>query len=298
MAERTYLARRLAEYVTGLDASDPKSRGSQAAVDALADARIVGLGEATHGTYEFFELRRRIVEHLVTELDYRLFGLEANFTETLAIDDYVVHGKGDPRTALEGLGLWPWNVEEMLALVEWLREFNVDRAAEDRVRFYGFDIQFVESAASAVREYLSGVDSDALAVVDDDLRLLESKDVRGERYGVAEEHLDSVETTVAALVDRFDRRGDEYAVKTSQAAFNLVRQHPPNDRTGYRVRERQSRGRQAARSGEPARRTHGRDRRVDPGLRGYQPDRALGAQRSPLQRRNRGRPLGGVHADG
>ncbi|MEM4781447.1 MAG: erythromycin esterase family protein [Halalkalicoccus sp.] len=225
MSDDTSSEQGLAEHTSGLSTSDPETDPSDLRPlrDALANARVVGLGEATHGTREFCELRHRVVRLLVENLDYRLFGLEAGFTETLAIDNYVVRGEGDPREALAGLDLWPWNTEEMLALVEWLREFNADRPLDDRVRFYGFDAQFVEKPVVAVREYLSAVDPDGLAEIADDICSLESKDVRGERYAVAKEHVDAAEATVAALTDRFERREDEYVDTTSRNAYDLAR---------------------------------------------------------------------------
>lgn len=225
MVGGTPLARRLDEYTTALATSDPELElvDLRPILDMLTNARVVGLGEATHGTHEFFELRRRVLRLLVEELDFRLIGLEAGFAETLAVDDYVVHGEGDPREALASLDLWPWNVEEMLALVEWLRRFNADRPAEDRVRFYGFDAQFVEEPAAAIREYLSAADSGFLTEVDDNLRSLESEGIRGQRYNIAEEHLDTAMSTTAALVDRFERLEGEYVAETSRGAYDLAR---------------------------------------------------------------------------
>jgi erythromycin esterase len=55
----------------------------------IGDARIVSLGEATHGTREFFQLKHRLLEFLVTELDFAIFGIEANYPECLRINDYV-----------------------------------------------------------------------------------------------------------------------------------------------------------------------------------------------------------------
>lgn len=88
-------------------------------------------------------------------------------------------------------------------------EFNTDRPNDDVVLFYGFDAQFVEGPATAVREYLADVDPEFIADVDDNLRLLESEAVRGERYNVAAEHVDVAEATVAVIADRFERRADD-----------------------------------------------------------------------------------------
>jgi erythromycin esterase len=82
----------LAEHVVALDGIDPGAdlldlRGLE---DVFADRRVIGLNEATHGTREFFQFKHRLVRFLVKELGSRPFGIEANFSETLPLDTYVV----------------------------------------------------------------------------------------------------------------------------------------------------------------------------------------------------------------
>src|SRR5262245_265918 len=68
----------------------------------IGNARIVALGEATHGTREFFQLKHRLLEFLVTEMGFTTFAMEANWPESLAVNDYVQHGRGDPAKVLAG----------------------------------------------------------------------------------------------------------------------------------------------------------------------------------------------------
>ena len=75
---------------------------------AIGSARLVALGEATHGTKEFFQFKHRMFEFLVEEMGFTVFGIEANWPESLAINDYVVNGTGDPAAALAGLHFWTW----------------------------------------------------------------------------------------------------------------------------------------------------------------------------------------------
>ena len=92
----------------------------------IGDARIVSVGEATHGTREFFQLKHRLFEYLATELGFTIFAIEANWPESLAIDEYVQTGKGDPQKALDGIYFWTWNTEEVLDLIRWMRRYNED----------------------------------------------------------------------------------------------------------------------------------------------------------------------------
>lgn len=128
-----------------------------AGLDAtLAGASVVGLGEATHGTREFFQLKHRLLEHLVEQHGFSVFALEASRAECRAIDRYVQTGEGDPRAALAGIHFWTWNTEEVLALVEWMRRYNASHPR--KLRFVGFDVQTSETAAAGVLAFLEQVD--------------------------------------------------------------------------------------------------------------------------------------------
>ncbi len=105
----------------------------------IGDARVVGLGEATHGTREFFQLKHRLFQYLVEELGFRTFAIEAKFEESLAIDRYIKSGEGDAEELVNGLGFWTWDTEEVIELVRWMRAYN-SRGGE-QLNFYGFDVQ-------------------------------------------------------------------------------------------------------------------------------------------------------------
>jgi erythromycin esterase len=119
----------------------------------IGNARIVSLGEATHGTREFFQLKHRLLEYLVAELEFTMFGIEANYPECLRVNDYVLNGTGDPAAALAGTHFWTWDTEEVLALIEWIRSWN--RSHARNIKFYGFDMQFPAEAALGVLDYLA-----------------------------------------------------------------------------------------------------------------------------------------------
>jgi hypothetical protein len=72
----------------------------------IGNARVVALGEATHGSREFFQLKHRVLEYLVARQSFTVFAIEANQPECRAINDYVLHGTGDPKAALDGIYFW------------------------------------------------------------------------------------------------------------------------------------------------------------------------------------------------
>ncbi|KAF0649599.1 MULTISPECIES: erythromycin esterase family protein [Streptomyces] len=126
----------LSGLVPGGDGSDLR-----ALAGVLEGVRVVGLGEATHGTREFFQLKHRLLEYLVTELGFTVLAMEASASAAPAVDAYVRDGVGDPAKAITDLGFWTWRTEEVLAVVEWMRAYNRGRPSARRVRFAGVDPQ-------------------------------------------------------------------------------------------------------------------------------------------------------------
>lgn len=126
----------------------------------VGDARVVGLGEATHGTREFFTMKHRLVEYLVTRMGFDVFALEASMPHAEAIDTYVLGEPGDAAGLIAGLGFWTWHTEEVRDLVEWLRARN-RLGGVAPVGFAGFDLQSPTGSCLHVLGYLDTVDPPA-----------------------------------------------------------------------------------------------------------------------------------------
>jgi erythromycin esterase len=129
--------------------------------DMVGNARVVSLGEATHGTREFFLMKHRILEFLVKEMEFNVFAIEATWPEANRINDYVHTGHGDPETLLSGLYFWTWNTEEVLEMILWMREHNQNPGDDPTVSFLGFDMQFPGMAIYNVEMFLQAVDPSA-----------------------------------------------------------------------------------------------------------------------------------------
>lgn len=120
----------------------------------LRGARIVGLGESTRGTAEFFRLKHRIVEFLVREEGFTTLAMEASESAARAVDAYVRHGVSDPARLVARLGFWTWRTQEMVDLVAWLRAHNRGLPEERRVRFVGVDPQRGADSVEAITAFL------------------------------------------------------------------------------------------------------------------------------------------------
>ncbi|WP_235783596.1 erythromycin esterase family protein [Amycolatopsis orientalis] len=106
----------------------------------IGAAKVVGLGEATHGSHEFFTMKERVFRYLVEEKGFRAFALELSWSAGLEIDEYVQNGHGDARElAKRTLAGSPWDREEFVSLIRWMRDYN--RAHPGRtVHFVGDDL--------------------------------------------------------------------------------------------------------------------------------------------------------------
>ncbi len=127
----------------------------------VGNARIVSLGEATHGTREFFQLKHRMLEFLASEMGFTIFSIEANMPEAYRLNDYVLTGRGDPARLLKGMYFWTWNTQEVLDMILWMREFN--KSGKGRVEFTGFDMQTPTVALEIVRDFAIKADPEYAA---------------------------------------------------------------------------------------------------------------------------------------
>ncbi|GJQ29209.1 MAG: hypothetical protein HBSAPP03_10930 [Phycisphaerae bacterium] len=135
----------------------------------VGDARIVSLGEPTHGTRECFQFKHRLVEYLVRELGFSIFAIEANMPEADRLTSYVLGGEGDPRALIAGMYFWTWDTEEVLAMVEWMRGYNAaqrEAGREQRITFTGFDMQTEPIAMANARAFVERVEPAYLPALD------------------------------------------------------------------------------------------------------------------------------------
>jgi len=107
---------------------------------------IVSVGEATHGSSEFFKIKHKLFKYLVEEKGFTIFALEANMAEAERLNRYIATGEGNPNQLLARLGYWVWNTQEFLDLVIWMKEYNTNHTP--KIKFTGFDMQSFNYALS------------------------------------------------------------------------------------------------------------------------------------------------------
>jgi erythromycin esterase len=139
--------------------ADPQaSRGDLAPLQQMiGSAHLVGLGEDTHGTREFFLMKHRIVEMLVTDMGFTTFAIEAAAPEANDLNRYLLTGEGNPKVLLSRLYFWTWNTREVADMIEWMREWNAGAAPSRRVQFLGFDTQYPGGAMDSVQAFVTRI---------------------------------------------------------------------------------------------------------------------------------------------
>lgn len=133
----------------------------------IGDARFVLLGEASHGTHDFYHARARITERLIAEREFTAVAVEADWPDAYRVNRYV-RGLGDDTDSTQALTgftrfpTWMWRNSDVVAFIDWLRSFNKSLPAHaSAVGFYGLDLYSLFTSIDEVLRYLEGVDPEA-----------------------------------------------------------------------------------------------------------------------------------------
>jgi erythromycin esterase-like protein len=160
-------------------------------LDAIgADARLVLLGEASHGTHEFYRIRGELTQALIRERGFTHVAVEADWPDAYRANRWVrgVSDERGPEAALADFTRfprWMWRNTELVAFLRWLRAHNAARREEERCGFYGLDLYSLHRSIEHVLAYLDKVDPDAAARARERYSCLEAFDEDPQAYGWA-----------------------------------------------------------------------------------------------------------------
>ena len=182
-------------------------------MEQIGDARYVLLGEASHGTSDYYVWRARISQRLIQEKGFSFIAVEGDWPDCFQVNRYV-KGRpdvgGNPQAVLRGFTRWPtwmWGNWEVVALAEWLRRHNASRPEQRRVGFYGLDVYSLWESLDAVLRYLERVDGRALEAARRAYECFEPYGGEGEAYARARVALvpASCEQEVVAMLTELRR---------------------------------------------------------------------------------------------
>lgn len=142
-----------------------------ALIEDIGDRKVVMLGEASHGTHEYYTWRTAISKRLIREKGFSFIAVEGDWPDCYKINRYVKEyhdGGNSVREVLENFDRWPtwmWANWEVAALAEWLKDFNRTLPANKKVGFYGLDVYSLWDSMYAMVDYLEKEDPQAAVMV-------------------------------------------------------------------------------------------------------------------------------------
>ncbi len=194
----------------------------------LARARIIGIGEATHGTREFFQLKHRLVDRLASHHGLTLLAMEANFNTAERVDAWVRGGPGTVEEAMKALFV-VWRTEEIRELLLWMRTRNAGKKRREQIGFRGYDVQGTDASLTALRTYLTKVEPSKASDLLDGLAPLDpAKNDNKSEFGMlvlGEAEATATQQAIERLGEQLRSSRRRYVARSSRSEFELMLQH-------------------------------------------------------------------------
>lgn len=187
--------------------------------DILMDKKIVGIGEATHGTADFFQMKHRMFQFLVKEMGYRIFVIEAQFGDGQIVNDYILNGNGTLEFSSKALKQFTVTSNETLDMIEWMKKFNNGVEEKDKIKFYGYDMQGIDGNLKQIIPYLIKVKSKAT---------FDKKNLEGflnPLYRPKDKELEKLNEDIANIYNDLIVNKDKYIKETSEKEYELILQN-------------------------------------------------------------------------
>jgi erythromycin esterase len=205
MADQVEEIRHLARPLTSVDDLDPL-------LDRIAGARIVQIGEASHGTSDYYRWRAELTRRLIEEGRARFVAVEGDWPDCEAVTAWLVSDDDDrpARRVLETFERWPtwmWANEEVADFLTWLKGWNAAQEPSARVAFHGLDVYSLWDSLRAVLGWLREHEPDAVDVALDAVRCFDPYHEDPQRYAAATRIVSSsCEADVVALLEHVPRQ--------------------------------------------------------------------------------------------
>jgi erythromycin esterase len=202
--------------------------GLDVLMEAIGDSKYVLLGEASHGTHEYYTWRTLISKRLIAEKKFTMIGVEGDWPDCYRLNRYIkgyTNSGRDAKEVLHSFNRWPtwmWANWEIVALSEWMRKHNDPLPLNKKIGFYGLDVYSLWESMEAITEYLKKTDPIALKSVHKAMECFEPYGVRegfshAERsYGLSKSCEEEVENLLSNI-----RRNMLHYDSDHEAAFSI-----------------------------------------------------------------------------
>lgn len=196
----------------------------------LGDCLVVGLGEATHGTKEFFQLKHRIFKYLVENHDFKVFGFESDMGESIFIDRYITTGEGNlTDIMINTMHFWTWKTEEVRDLLEWMKTYNETLLESDKIHYIGVDCQTFTYQPELLMEYFNRVKPEYIPEIEPILNMIINM---GNSYSIIYEYYEEIDLnrkqqiadSLSIMLDIFDIIEDDLLTDSTEFEYKYMRQ--------------------------------------------------------------------------
>jgi erythromycin esterase-like protein len=204
---------------------EPTAKGLHTLVEAIGNARLVLIGEATHGTHEFYATRAELTKALIAQGGFGFVAVEADWPDAYRVNRWIrgdAHESG-AEAALDDFTRfprWMWRNRDVVEFISWLREYNANQPARDRVGFYGLDLYSLHRSIDAVLAYLRKVDPAAASRASERYGCFEIFGEDPQAYGYASSLglSPDCEREVTSQLVELRRQASEYASRDGRIA--------------------------------------------------------------------------------
>ncbi|KAF9958955.1 hypothetical protein BGZ72_010556 [Mortierella alpina] len=194
--------------------------------DRFKDARLVLIGDASHGTSEFYTARAAITKRLIQHHGFNIIAAEADWPDAHSVNQYVRHqstvSAAESLNAFQRFPTWMWRNQEFKEFIEWLHHHNATRSEDEQAGFYGLDLYSLGASIRAVTDYLDKVNPEAAKDARKRYGCLHPWIEQPDQYGLVALKLGTApceEAVTKVLEDLFRKRLD-YAQKSDGALLD------------------------------------------------------------------------------
>jgi len=190
-------------------------------IDIPDGVKVIGFGEATHGNVEFQLLKKDIFQALVKNEDVRVFVLEGDFGGAQQINQFILSGTGTAEEAVKALDYGIYKTDQMIEFVQWMHDYNMTAEVNEKVYFYGNDMQRYDYSKKGLLDYYEIVNSEVAAQYKARLEDVTNKTMRDLSNGQLEE----LDENIDAIIKDLQSNKDTYIKGSSKETYLFATQY-------------------------------------------------------------------------
>lgn len=187
----------------------------------LQNKTIIGMGEATHGNKEFFQMKQHVFEFLVKETGVKVFAVEGDFGGGQTINNYILYGTGTAEDAAKSLDMAIYKTQEFTNMLKWMHDYNQTVTDKNKIHFYGFDMQRYDRNKDALFSYINKVDSSLVSDYKNGLTDLNDNTVFDQKKEKIKPCLDKIKV----IIDNLNSNKDKYIHVSSEKEYSIALEH-------------------------------------------------------------------------